>query len=101
MTRPVKPKPKNNLGGPSGDPGPRTLKIVFGFWLDRPDHQDGALGHHAGVLHDSLGYLFEIMQDIPQFVLWGSFCLYRTPFPEDPICESLTCLFVRFVHSFV
>ena len=43
-------------------------KLVFGLWLDRPGHQDGALGHHAGVLHDSPGYLFEIMQDIPQFV---------------------------------
>ena len=42
-------------------------QIVFGLWLDRPGHQDGALGHHAGVLHDSPGYLFEIMQDIPQF----------------------------------
>ena len=38
--------------------------IGFGLWLDRPGHQDKALGHHAGVLHDASGYLFDIMQDI-------------------------------------
>ena len=43
--------------------------MTFGLWLDRPGHQDGALGHHAGVLHDSPGNLFEIMQDIPQFAI--------------------------------
>ena len=49
-------------GAPGGPPN-----LFFGLWLDRPGHQDGALGHHAGVLHDSPDYLLEIMQDIPQF----------------------------------
>ena len=66
MTRPVKPKPKNKFRGALGAQAPQ---IVFGLWLDRPGHQDGALGHHAGVLHDATGYLFEIMQDIPQFAV--------------------------------
>ena len=51
-----------------GGPGLRPPQIVFGLWLDRPGHQDGALGHHAGVLDDAPGYLSEIMQDISQFV---------------------------------
>ena len=46
-----------------GGPG-RPPQIGFGLWLDRPGHQDKALGHHAGVLHDASGYLFDIMQDI-------------------------------------
>ena len=37
--------------------------MIFGLWLDRPGHQDGALGHHAGVLHDSPG----IMQALHDF----------------------------------
>ena len=36
MTRPVKPKPKNQSG----------------LWLDRPGHQDGALGHHPGIMQE-------------------------------------------------
>ena len=44
--------------------GPRRPpQIGFGLWLDRPGHQDGALGHHAGALHDSPG----IMQALHDF----------------------------------
>ena len=67
MTRPVKPKPKNQFVEAAW--GPRPPQIVFGFWLDRPGHQDGALGHHTGVLHDAPGSLFDIIQVISQFVM--------------------------------
>ena len=64
MTRPVNPKPKNQFGGAAWGPWAQAPpKLVFGLWLERPGHQDGALGHHAGVLHDSPG----IMQALHDF----------------------------------
>ena len=54
MSKPVKPKPKNQFGGGfAWGPSAKAPHIVFRLWLDRPGHQDGALGHNAGVLHVS------------------------------------------------
>ena len=52
----VSAKAQNQFGGAWAQ-GPQVAppKLVFGFWLDMPGRQDGALGHHAGVLHDSPG----------------------------------------------